>query len=245
MLNKPLQNFVGGKIKIDLYEGETIEVELQELLGVGSLGRVWKTQDLSSGELYILKIVNNFDPDTTLAKRFRLEAEVAIPSEYIICSVGFREWDDRTYLILFEYFAGVSLKDYLARHHLDIEQKRKIFQQILTAVGDAHRCNVIHRDLKPANVLVVPNESLGELLKIVDFGIAKLLNESGAVSVTQAYVGTLAYSSLEQLEGLPLDPRSDIYSLGIMLYQMLVGVLPIIPTSDSFAGWYQAHRKKR
>lgn len=220
MLNKPLQNFVGGKIKIDLYEGETIEVELQELLGVGSLGRVWKTQDLSSGELYILKIVNNFDPDTTLAKRFRLEAEVAIPSEYIICSVGFREWDDRTYLILFEYFAGVSLKDYLARHHLDIEQKRKIFQQILTAVGDAHRCNVIHRDLKPANILVGDNLEV----RAIGFGMAKF-REHNLCARNRAMVGTYPWMAPEILiQGERItDAKVDIYALGHIFYELATG----------------------
>ena len=220
ILNRPLQNLVNGKIKIDLYEGRTIELELQELIGAGNFAHVWKAIDLESGKLYALKIIQNFDRNSTLAKRFPLEAEVSIPSEYIICSVGFRQWDDRTYLILFEYFAGLPLQDYLARYTLSLEQKRKIFEQILIAVGDAHRCNIIHLDLKPANILVRDDIEV----KVIDFGMAKL-KKHDFTATKKPIIGTYPWMAPEILtEGAAIaDAKVDIYALGHIFYEMATG----------------------
>ncbi|MDJ0727002.1 MAG: FHA domain-containing serine/threonine-protein kinase [Prochloraceae cyanobacterium] len=221
ILNRPLENFVGGKIKIDLYDGGAIEVELQELLGAGNFGSVWKTIDPQSNKFYTLKIFENFNPNKNLAKRFRLEAEIAIPSEYIICSIGFRQWDDCTYLILFEYFPGIPLQDYLARYSLNPEQKRSIFQQILIAVGDAHRCNIIHQDLKPANILVGEDNTT---IKVIDFGMAKFKEEILKKS-DRAIFDSYPWMAPEiLLEGTAIaDAKVDIYALGHIFYQMATG----------------------
>ncbi len=104
---------------------------------------------------------------------------------------------------------------------------------------EGEMCPIIHRDIKPSNVLVVQDPALGELVKILDFGIAKLI-QSGEAQ-TQSFMGTLAYCSPEQIEGKELDSRSDIYSLGVMMYEMLTGEMPIFPENSSFGGWYEAH----
>jgi serine/threonine-protein kinase len=98
---------------------------------------------------------------------------------------------------------------------------------------------VIHRDIKPSNILISKDDSLGELAKILDFGIAKALQPDS--DQTNCFMGTLAYSSPEQMEGRELDGRSDIYSLGVMLFQMLTGRMPLNADTHTFGSWYKAH----
>jgi eukaryotic-like serine/threonine-protein kinase len=100
---------------------------------------------------------------------------------------------------------------------------------------------LVHRDIKPANILVIPDPILGQLVKILDFGIAKFLNYTAVVSTNKGFNGTLPYCSPEQLEGEELDSRSDIYSLGVMMFEMLTGQKPWQPETDYFGAWYKAH----
>jgi hypothetical protein len=100
--------------------------------------------------------------------------------------------------------------------------------------------SIIHRDIKPSNIMIVNDPTLGELAKILDFGIAKLMQSDG--DQTNCFMGTLAYASPEQMEGHDLDSRSDIYSLGVMMFQMLTGHLPLRASSHTFGGWYKAHQ---
>jgi serine/threonine-protein kinase len=99
---------------------------------------------------------------------------------------------------------------------------------------------IIHRDIKPSNIMIVQDPTLGELAKILDFGIAKLVQADS--DQTNCFMGTLAYASPEQMEGHELDSRSDIYSLGVMMFQMLTGHLPLRSSSHTFGGWYKVHQ---
>jgi hypothetical protein len=99
---------------------------------------------------------------------------------------------------------------------------------------------IIHRDIKPSNIMIVQDPTLGELAKILDFGIAKLVQVDS--DQTNCFMGTLAYASPEQMEGHELDSRSDIYSLGVMMFQMLTGHLPLRASSHTFGGWYKTHQ---
>jgi serine/threonine-protein kinase len=101
-------------------------------------------------------------------------------------------------------------------------------------------CPVIHRDIKPSNILVMPDPGVGELAKVLDFGIAKFLSDPEH-NQTQSFMGTLAYCSPEQIEGSELDNRSDIYSLGITMFEMLTGEMPIQAETHSIGGWFKAH----
>ncbi|MFQ3585872.1 MAG: serine/threonine-protein kinase [Cyanobacteriota bacterium] len=231
---------------------------LTNLLGQGGMGRVYLAQDLLFGGVEVaVKLLSHPVIDERTRLRFEREAKscavLGQKSLHIVKVNDYGITPDEVPFYVMEYLNGQTLKEILATGALPLERFFRLARQIGLGLKAAHEgipiegqwVQVVHRDLKPANVIVVANDSLGELAKLVDFGIAKLLNSSGSLSVTHAYLGTLAYSSPEQLEGSPLDARSDIYSFGIMLYQMVSGEMPLKPTTDSFPGWYQAHHKRR
>jgi serine/threonine-protein kinase len=146
-----------------------------------------------------------------------------------------------------EYLHGESLSDIISRQAMALPRFLSLSRQICLGLQCAHQgilleskiYPIVHRDIKPSNVLVSHDESLGELAKILDFGIAKVLQDEG--NQTHCFMGTLAYSSPEQMEGHELDARSDIYSLGVMMFQMLTGKMPLHADTHSFGGWYKAH----
>ncbi|MEN9230367.1 MAG: serine/threonine-protein kinase [Thermostichus sp. DG02_5_bins_236] len=231
---------------------------LTNLLGQGGMGRVYLAQDLLFGGVEVaVKLLSHPVMDERTRLRFEREAKscaaLGQKSLHIVKVNDYGITPDEVPFYVMEYLNGQTLKEIVAAGALPLERFFRLARQIGLGLKAAHEgipmegqsVQVVHRDLKPANVIVVANDSLGELAKLVDFGIAKLLNSNGSLSVTHAYLGTLAYSSPEQLEGSPLDARSDIYSFGIMLYQMVSGEMPLKPTTDSFPGWYQAHHKRR
>jgi eukaryotic-like serine/threonine-protein kinase len=217
MSARMLQNMVGGRIPVAI--GSIAEVELLELLGSGGFGWVWKAADVLTGNLYVLKIIQDIIPGSIAAERVRMEAEVVIPSEYVVRVVGLREWNSSTFLILFEYFSGRSLDLILEEGVLTSAQKKNIFKQMLTGVLDAHLSNVIHRDLKPANILVGDDGRV----KVIDFGISKFKTRN--ITRSGQVIGTIPYMAPELLiEGAKVaDSRSDIYSLGHILYELAMG----------------------
>jgi len=148
---------------------------------------------------------------------------------------------DNTPYIVMEYIEGSDLEDLIKnRHTLPVDEALTIFSQLLSALAYVHGFGIIHRDIKPKNILI---DKLGNV-KLTDFGIAKSLYSHVKTS-TGGYLGAPAYSSPEQMDGLALDARSDIYSLGITLYEMLLGVTPFSSTSipnlikEKFTGRYR------
>lgn len=218
MSSRTLQIMVGGRIEVDI--ADVHEVELLELLGAGGFGSAWKVRDCRSSQLFMLKIIQGIKPDSVLAKRVRLESEVALPSPYIVPVRGLCEWDPYTFLILFEYVNGRSLDDLIASGSLTDDHKRRIFFQILEGVSDAHFHNVIHRDLKPANILV---EAGSGDVRIIDFGISKF--KGIGVTLSGDILGSPAYMAPELLffDARAADARTDIYALGHILYVLAAG----------------------
>lgn len=213
----PLQLMIGGRIPIEI--GPVAEVKILEVLGEGGFGKALKVADTATSKWYALKVIGHVKPNTTLAQRIRLEAEVVIPSEFIVPVIGLCQWDPNTFLILFDYFPGRSLDDYLKDGALTADQRRNLLHRILLGVSDAHRHNVIHRDLKPANILV---DETG-MVKIIDFGISKFKDKK--ITTSGDLMGTPPYMALELfLEGSgAADARADIYALGHIFYELAMG----------------------
>lgn len=216
-MTKILELMEGGTIPIHLDKIE--KIELLELLGTGTFGSAWKAVNPTTKQLYTLKVIQGVKPDTSLVERIRLEAGVNIPSVHVIPVIGLKQWDDNTYLILFEYFSGTSLDELLLKRSLTNSQKGEIFQQILLGTAAAHNCNVIHRDLKPANILIGGDCQV----KIIDFGVSKFKDKN--LTLSGEIIGTPPYMALELfLEGGQVaDAKTDIYALGQILYELAMG----------------------
>lgn len=215
--------YTGARIQVNI--GPVGEARVDELLGSGGFGVVCRVTDPDTGISYALKVIRNINSSDEevramqLVERIRREAAVDIPSPHVIRALGIREWDDSTFLILFEFFSGRSLGELIHEKALGDDQKRDIIRQVLQGVADAHRCNVIHRDLKPDNVLVGSDGTV----KVIDFGLAKFANRR--ITNDGSFFGTMRYMAPELLQsGSHLaDTRSDIYSLGHIFYEMAQG----------------------
>jgi beta-lactam-binding protein with PASTA domain len=192
-------------------------------LGAGGMADVYLAEDQELGRRVAIKILNDrHAADDSFVERFRREAKNAAGlSHPNIVSIYDRGQAEGTYYIAMEYLDGRSLKELIVgRGPAPIRTAVDYARQILAAVGFAHRHGIVHRDIKPHNVLVG-----GEgRLKVTDFGIAR----SGASQMTEvgSIIGTAQYLSPEQARGAPVDQTSDLYSVGVVLYEMLTGQVP-------------------
>ena len=225
--------------------------KLQELIGSGAMGRVYRAKDTLLGGVPVavkfltLSIQNE---RMRLQERFEREAKTcALLGQKSIHIVRVMDYGvDETYYVM-EYLQGQTLGQIIRKKHLSLPRFLRIAKQIGLGLQCAHDgipvdgkiCPIIHRDIKPGNIMVIQDPSFGELIKVLDFGIAKLLMSDS--DHTKFYLGTLAYSSPEQIEGKELDSRSDIYSFGIMMFEMLTGKIPVVASTNSFGAWYKAH----
>ncbi len=215
--------FTGARLPLDICS--VGEVRVEELVGSGGFGVVCRVTDVEDNATYALKIIRNINysdeevRSMQLVERIRREAAVAIPSPHVIRALGIREWDDSTFLILFEFFQGRSLGELILEGASSDKQKPSVIRQILQGVADAHQCNIIHRDLKPDNVLVGQDGTV----KVIDFGLAKFGNRR--ITTNGSYFGTLRYMAPELLLGGShlAETQSDIYSLGHILYELVQG----------------------
>jgi eukaryotic-like serine/threonine-protein kinase len=220
----------------------------------GGMGRVFMATQLPLGRLVAIKVLRSefTDGDPKFPKRFFLEASVSsqLVHPNIITIHDYGETDNGDLFMAMEYLEGVSLSHYVKRYApLDQKLVIHIALQIARAVRVAHKRNVIHRDLKPGNVMVVPRGEDEHFIKVLDFGLVKMLesskqdptnleelanldldDENHPVNLTKAGVllGSPRYMSPEQIRGENLDGRTDIYALGIILYQMLSGRSPFM-----------------
>ncbi|GBF81060.1 serine/threonine-protein kinase [Aphanothece sacrum] len=226
--------------------------QLIELVGSGAMGQVYRGEDkLLGGVTVAVKFLSQALLNNRMRERFEREATISAllgeRSNHIVRVRDYGVDEKEIPFYVMEYLQGESLCEIIKFRPLSLSRFLKVTRQICFGLECAHKgimfegemCPIIHRDVKPSNVLVVHDPALGELVKILDFGIAKLV-QSGEAQ-TQSFMGTLAYCSPEQIEGKELDSRSDIYSLGIMMYEMLTGEMPIFPENSSFGGWYEAH----
>jgi serine/threonine protein kinase len=201
--------------------------ELGDRLGTGGIGDVFAAYDRRLGRPVAIKFLRAGIGDTRARARFEREARMAArfnhPHAVTIYDVG--ERDHEPYLVL-ELVDGASLSQMLAeRSRLEPDETIAIADQVLDALGAAHTQGLVHRDVKPANILLTREH----IAKLADFGIAKAMADAtGGVTMTGELIGTPRYLSPEQVTGHPATPRSDLYAVGVVLYEMLAGTPPFV-----------------
>ncbi|HEY4762109.1 MAG TPA: protein kinase [Candidatus Sulfotelmatobacter sp.] len=197
--------------------------EILDVIGRGGMGQVYKAIDPTIGRMVAIKKVTSvFSDDPLLLKRFYREAhstgKLQHPNIVTVYDLG--DQDGVPYLVM-EYLEGDSLEKVIKEQRpFSLAEKLNIITQVCEGLGYAHQRQIIHRDVKPGNVVVLNDGGV----KIVDFGIAQLGNER--FTQTGQVIGSLYYMSPEQIQGLDIDARSDIYSTGVLLFEFLAGVLP-------------------
>ena len=196
---------------------------LKDKVGTGGMASVFRAQDMTLDRTVAVKIMlPQYAADATFAARFKQEAQAAagLSSPYI---VGVYDWgkDGDTYYIVMEYLRGTDLKSGIRSHGaLDPKKVAQIGSQICGALSVAHKHEIIHRDIKPQNIMVLPDGNI----KVMDFGIARAKNSH--LTQDNNVLGTAHYVSPEQTRGQALGPTTDIYSLGVVMYECATGRVP-------------------
>jgi serine/threonine-protein kinase len=216
----------------DVYLGMTIggKFVLRELIGTGGMGKVYRADQVGVGRTVAVKIMHrHLLGDETAAARFTNEARASSQLNHpnSISVLDFGQTEVGILYIVMEYLRGRSLDRVLEKEFpIPFGRVASILCQAMDAVDAAHKLNIIHRDLKPENVFL---EQTGgdDFVKVLDFGVAKMLDLEDRTITTPGLVpGTPEYMSPEQARGEPLDPRSDVYSLGVILYELITGTVP-------------------
>lgn len=209
-------------------EQQILNYQIERLLGEGGMSRVYLGIHPVTGQKVAIKeLLEHLANHDDLRQRFRQEAQfmAKLNHQHIVRLIRYEEIGSRLFLVQ-EYVAGVTLEEYITNQRGLIPEQEAIelFCQLLDAFAYAHDNDVIHRDIKPSNILITKSNQV----KVVDFGIARIAGGSSGTLRTRTGVrmGTVAYMSPEQVNGREVDDRTDIYSLGVLLYQMLTGKAP-------------------
>lgn len=211
--------------------GKTIShYKILEKIGAGGMGEVFLAEDTSLQRKVALKFLPSLQDNPTARKRFLWEARAAAALDHpFICKIHETGEVDGQAFIAFEYVEGDTLQRTLQKGPLALKRALQIGLEVTEALAEAHEKGIIHRDLKPSNIMITRKGHV----KVMDFGLAKRLvleaeeqDVSTCLTTEGAIVGTLAYMSPEQVRGQPLDARSDIFSFGVVLYELLTGVDP-------------------
>lgn len=202
---------------------------IERVIGIGGMAIVFKATDILMRREVAVKILKDeISADTQSVQRFINESKaVAMLSHQNIVNIYDVSVRENIKYIVMEYVEGITLKNYM--QHREVLNLREIISyttQILKALDHAHKKGIVHRDIKPHNIMLLKNG----VIKVTDFGIAKLPNTE-TISMTEKAIGTVYYISPEQASGRDIDSRSDLYSLGVMMYEMATGCLPF--TGDS------------
>jgi tRNA A-37 threonylcarbamoyl transferase component Bud32 len=200
--------------------------ELEELVGTGGMSSVYKARDRLLERNVALKVLHpQYSDDAEYVERFRREARsVAQLSHPHIVTVIDRGEDGGQQFIVFEFVDGENLKQLIGRvGPLPVRRALAVALEIADALGFAHEHGLVHRDVKPQNVLLTSDGDA----KVTDFGIARSLDVEQGVTQTGTVLGTSNYLSPEQASGQPVTPATDVYSLGVVLYELLTGEVPI------------------
>ncbi len=239
----------------DQYLGTTLNnrFKVESKIGEGGFGAVFRGVQLATGRKVALKLLHpEMTKDENLVARFRREGMVLcnLRDAHTITTYDFDQTPDGTLYIAMELLEGKSLHE-IFHEQAPLEWKRtfKILTEMCSSLAEAHAQGIVHRDLKPENIYLETRPGNPEFVKILDFGIAKVMRgdaidpASPQLTATGQTLGTLEYMSPEQLMGKPLDGRSDVYALGVVAYEMITGRLPF-PDAKGPAGLITAQLKQ-
>ena len=218
---------------------------IRRVIGTGSMGIVCEAEHLEIGKRLAIKLIEaSLAGMADIAMRFRQEARAAslVESQHIVQVFDVGADQNLGLYLVMEYLTGEDLSACIAREQrLPTDTSVRIALQVARGLAKAHEAGVVHRDLKPANIFLTEREDDDPLVKILDFGISKVIDASRAESrlkLTRAgtVVGTPQYMSPEQAQGLPVDEKTDVWALGLVLYEMLAGrpAYPELPTYEAF-----------
>jgi serine/threonine-protein kinase len=218
---------------------------VDSLLGEGGMGKVYAAEHVHMRKQVAIKVLHpEMSTTPEVVARFEREAVAAgkIAHPNVAAATDFGRLEDRSFFLVLEYVAGVDLRAVLRRGAVSPERAVHILRQITSAVGAAHAAGIVHRDLKPENVMLVDRDGDPDFVKVLDFGIAKIdaigMNDTASTSSASgpssaqpltkmgAVFGTPDYMSPEQALGQTIDARSDLYSIGVMFYELLTGERP-------------------
>ena len=199
--------------------------EILAVVGRGGMGTVYRVKDLELGEEIAVKTLRpEFLADARLLERFKSEIRLArrITHNNVVRTHDFGEWQGIYYLTM-EFVEGITVRELIdMRGHLGVPSTLAIGSQLAASLAVAHEHGVIHRDIKPQNLLLDGDG----VLKVMDFGVARLAERTSGLTEAGLVVGTPAYMAPEQLMGDDIDARSDLYAAGLVLYECLTGRLP-------------------
>jgi len=238
-----------GQLLIDRYK-------LVELVGSGAMGSVYKAQDQLLGDVTVaVKFLTHTLQNDAIATRFAREARIGAllghQSLNIVRVLDYGLHEEQIPFYVMEFMQGQTLEDLIEDERIPLRRFIPLMSQVCAGLQCAHQGiqmegelhQVIHRDIKPSNIFLIKDASLGELAKLLDFGIADFLSSQAQTTQSHAFVGTVAYGSPEQFSNAVIDVRSDIYSLGVTMFETLTGYFPIMAETNTIESWGHAHQQ--
>ncbi|MBA3542788.1 MAG: serine/threonine protein kinase [Deltaproteobacteria bacterium] len=201
--------------------------QVLEQLGEGAMGCVYRGERLKLGRIVAIKVMNERLPDAmSSGKRFEREATAMAKLEHPHCAsvLDIGVHNSRPYVVM-DFVSGTPLNKLIEQGPVPSARAVEITRQVLSGLSHAHELGIVHRDIKPANIVLSHKSGLGDHVKILDFGLARL-NEESSNLTSGVILGTPSYMAPEQIRGILIDGRTDVYACGVMLFELLTGIKP-------------------
>lgn len=215
---------------------------LDAVVGAGAMGCVFKAEHVNMGKTVALKMLSMAHPDEDALRRFRLEAKLASQLSHpnIVAITDFDVDHKNRPFIVMDYLRGQSLERVLRDQQvMPVERLVPVITQVCRALHYAHKSGLVHRDIKPSNLMLVERGGERDVPMVVDFGLVDVALDNEETKASAKTVGSPKYMSPEQCKGMKADARSDVYSLGCVMYKCLTGVVPF--DGESVRGIFEQH----